>query len=65
MMMSDGPHGLRKQDYSKGDRLGVMILLATTCFPTSVGIAASFDRKLAFRIGDARKRPLLKILVFC
>ncbi|HHX49367.1 MAG TPA: glycosyl hydrolase [Clostridiales bacterium] len=53
MMMSDGPHGLRKQDYSKGDRLGVNDSIVATCFPTSVGIAASFDRKLAFKLGDA------------
>ncbi len=53
MMMSDGPHGLRKQDYSKGDRLGVNDSVVATCFPTSVGIAASFDRNLASKLGDA------------
>lgn len=53
MLMADGPHGLRKQDYDKGDRLGVNDSIVATCFPTSVGIAASFDRDLAYKLGDA------------
>lgn len=52
MMVSDGPHGLRKQA-SKSDRLGVNKSIVATCFPTGVGIASSFDRNLAKRLGEA------------
>lgn len=51
-MVSDGPHGLRKQDLAS-DHLGVNESIKATCFPTSVGIAASFDRDVADKLGDA------------
>jgi beta-glucosidase len=52
MMVSDGPHGLRKQA-SKSDMLGINKSIVATCFPTGVGIAASFDRGVAKRLGEA------------
>lgn len=52
MMVSDGPHGLRKQA-SKNDRLGINKSIVATCFPTGVGIASSFDRNVAKRLGEA------------
>ncbi|NLT18452.1 MAG: glycoside hydrolase family 3 protein, partial [Clostridiales bacterium] len=52
MMVADGPHGLRKQA-SKSDMLGINKSIVATCFPTGVGIAASFDRAVAKRLGEA------------
>lgn len=51
MMVSDGPHGLRKQAV-KSDRLGVNASIVATCFPTGVGVAASFDRDFAKKLGE-------------
>ena len=52
VMVSDGPHGLRKQAEG-GDHLGINESIVATCFPTSVGVAASFDRELARKQGKA------------
>lgn len=52
VMVSDGPHGLRKQAEG-GDHLGINESIVATCFPTSVGVAASFDRELAEKQGNA------------
>lgn len=40
MIMSDGPHGLRRQA-GAGDHLGLNASLPATCFPTAAGV----DRK--------------------
>ena len=37
MMMSDGPHGMRTQDPSAGDHLGINKSIPATCFPTAAG----------------------------
>ncbi len=52
MMMSDGPHGLRKQDL-EGDHLGVNDSIKAVCFPAGCGMASSFDRELVQRMGAA------------
>ena len=52
IMVSDGPHGLRKQA-DGGDHIGLNESVVATCFPTSVGVAASFDRAVARRQGIA------------
>lgn len=39
-MVSDGPHGLRKQD-DKADHLGVNESIKAVCFPAGCGTAAS------------------------
>ncbi len=52
VMVSDGPHGLRKQDES-ADHLGVNDSIRAVCFPTGCAAAASFDRALFMRLGDA------------
>ena len=52
IMVSDGPHGLRKQA-DGGDHIGLNASIVATCFPTSVGVAASFDREIARRQGEA------------
>ncbi len=51
MMVADGPHGLRKQA-DKSDHLGINKSIEATCFPTGVGVAASFDRELARKLGE-------------
>ncbi len=52
VMVSDGPHGLRKQD-EKGDHLGINDSIKAVCFPPAVLSACSFDRELMHTFGDA------------
>ena len=49
-MVSDGPHGLRKQD-DKADHLGVNESIKAVCFPAGCGTAASFNRDLINMMG--------------
>lgn len=51
MMVSDGPHGLRKQDES-GDHLGINDSIRAVCFPAGCATASSFDRELLYKIGE-------------
>jgi beta-glucosidase len=55
VMVTDGPHGLRKQAGS-GDHLGLADSVPATCFPPAVGLGASFDPELAHRVGAALGR---------
>lgn len=52
LMMSDGPHGVRKQEGS-GDHLGLHRSVPATCFPTAATIANSWDPKLGECIGQS------------
>ncbi len=52
VMVSDGPHGLRKQR-DDGDHLGINESIEAVCFPTGCATAASFDRDLIRMIGEA------------
>ena len=52
MVMSDGPHGLRRQA-GAGDHLGLNASLPATCFPTAAGVANSWDEELEQRVGVA------------
>ena len=52
VMVSDGPHGLRKQD-EEGDHLGINESIRAVCFPPAVLSACSFDRELMEEFGDA------------
>ena len=52
MMVSDGPHGLRKQD-QEADNLGVNDSIKAVCFPAGCGTAASFNRELITEMGEA------------
>ncbi|WP_235934507.1 glycoside hydrolase family 3 C-terminal domain-containing protein [Paramicrobacterium chengjingii] len=52
IMMTDGPHGLRKQE-TGGDHLGLGGSYPATCFPPAVALGASFDPKLIQRVGAA------------
>ena len=48
--LSDGPHGLRKQE-GAGDQLGLNGSVPATCFPTAATIANSWDPALGEEIG--------------
>ena len=50
-MVSDGPHGLRKQD-DKADHLGINDSIKAVCFPPAVLSACSFDRDLLETLGE-------------
>lgn len=52
IMVSDGPHGLRKQD-EEADHLGANESIKAICFPTASAMACSFDKELLHTVGDA------------
>ena len=65
-MVSDGPHGLRKQD-EKADHLGVNESIKAVCFPAACATAASFDpemlRQMGEELGDACQHEGLSVLL--
>ena len=50
IILSDGPHGIRRQE-GAGDQLGLGGSLPATCFPTAATIANSWDPSLGEEIG--------------
>lgn len=52
IMLTDGPHGLRKQTGST-DMLGLGSSVPSTCFPPAVGLGSSWDVDLIHRVGAA------------
>ena len=52
IMVSDGPHGLRKQG-TQADHMGLTASVPATCFPTAVTLASSWDRDLIANVGVA------------
>ncbi|WP_426571613.1 glycoside hydrolase family 3 C-terminal domain-containing protein [Aquihabitans sp. McL0605] len=66
IMVSDGPHGLRKQERST-DHVGIGGSVPATCFPTASALASSWDRDLVRRVGvaiggEARGQDLAVVL---
>ena len=51
-MVSDGPHGQRKQD-DQADHLGINESIKAVCFPAASATAASFDPELIEKMGEA------------
>ena len=51
VMMSDGPHGLRKQE-GEGDHLGLNESIKAVCFPAACAVASSFDTDLIHEMGQ-------------
>ncbi|MGB8450818.1 MAG: glycoside hydrolase family 3 C-terminal domain-containing protein [Anaerocolumna sp.] len=51
VMVSDGPHGLRKQA-GDGDHLGLNDSIKATCFPAACATACTFDRELLYNMGQ-------------
>ncbi|MDP2792355.1 MAG: glycoside hydrolase family 3 C-terminal domain-containing protein [Rectinemataceae bacterium] len=54
-LMTDGPHGLRKQS-AANDHIGLNHSVPATCFPTAVGLGASWNRPLLKELGQALGR---------
>jgi beta-glucosidase len=52
IMVTDGPHGLRKQA-SNVDQIALNASVPATCFPTASATASSWDRDLLREIGQA------------
>ena len=50
MTLSDGPHGIRKQE-GAGDQLGLNGSVPATCFPTAATMANSWDPALGEELG--------------
>lgn len=50
VMLSDGPHGVRKQE-GAGDQLGLNGSVPATCFPTAATMANSWDPALGEEMG--------------
>lgn len=52
LFLSDGPHGLRKQEGAQ-DCMGIAESRPATCFPTASALACSLDPELVERVGAA------------
>ncbi|MFZ2528414.1 MAG: glycoside hydrolase family 3 C-terminal domain-containing protein [Rhodococcus sp. (in: high G+C Gram-positive bacteria)] len=52
IMLTDGPHGVRKQT-GGGDHLGLGDAVPATCFPPAVALGGTFDPDLLERVGIA------------
>ena len=52
VMVSDGPHGLRKQN-QEADHLGMNESIKAVCMPAACATSASFDRALIQKMGEA------------
>ncbi|WP_315093128.1 glycoside hydrolase family 3 C-terminal domain-containing protein [uncultured Cellulomonas sp.] len=55
VMVTDGPHGLRKQP-EEADHLGLGNSVPATCFPTAAALGSSWDVGLVTRVGEALGR---------
>lgn len=51
-MMTDGPHGLRKQRSDAGE-VGLLDSVPATCFPSGVGLASTWNPELVEEVGRA------------
>jgi beta-glucosidase len=58
IMLTDGPHGLRKQTVS-GERVDLNASVPTTCFPTAAALAATWNPDLVYRVGEALAQECL------
>jgi len=52
IMVSDGPHGLRRQP-EQGDHIGLSGSAPATCFPTASALGSAWDPELAREVGAA------------
>ncbi|HEY0119241.1 MAG TPA: glycoside hydrolase family 3 C-terminal domain-containing protein [Cellulomonas sp.] len=55
IMMTDGPHGLRKQ-VAEGGAAELGESVPATCFPTAAALASTWDPALVERVGEALGR---------
>ena len=66
VMMTDGPHGMRKED-STDETIGMKRSIPATCFPPAVTCAGSWDPELVGQMGEhmadeARDQQVITIL---
>ncbi len=59
VMLTDGPHGLRKQE-GAADQLGINKSLPATCFPAACATACSYDVGLLREMGEAMGEECLQ-----
>ena len=59
IMVTDGPHGLRKQPEG-GDHVGLGGSVPATCFPPACLSAASWDRAMLRKIGESMAEEALQ-----
>jgi len=59
IMLTDGPHGLRKQ-LSSSEDLGISENVPAVCFPTAAAMACSFDPNLLHEVGKAIAQECLQ-----
>ncbi len=52
VMVTDGPHGLRKQA-GDSEQIGLTDTVPATCFPTASALAATWNRDLIYEVGAA------------
>ena len=52
IMVTDGPHGMRKQP-DGDDHMGLLNAVPATCFPTASTLAATWNRDLLNQVGVA------------
>ncbi|MGT2912023.1 glycoside hydrolase family 3 C-terminal domain-containing protein [Streptococcus cameli] len=52
IFLSDGPHGIRKQE-GEGDHLGLNASIPATCFPTAATLSNSWNPALVEEVGQA------------
>jgi len=52
IMVTDGPHGLRKQA-GDSDQVSLSESVPATCFPTASALAATWNRELVHQVGEA------------
>jgi beta-glucosidase len=62
IMITDGPHGLRKA-VDDGDQASLGQNLPATCFPTASALAATWNRELIQRVGEALGEECLEAKV--
>lgn len=53
IVLTDGPHGVRRQSGSATDHLGLAGSEPATCFPPAVGLSQTWDPALVERVGHA------------
>jgi len=59
IMVTDGPHGVRKQ-LSSSEDLGISENVPAVCFPTAVSMACSFDPALLREVGQSLAEECLQ-----
>lgn len=52
VVLTDGPHGVRRQE-ADFEQIGLLESVPATCFPPAVAVGSSWDLDVADRIGAA------------